>query len=99
MVNPGLATRINHIKIDEKGQKWEAGSDHSLIEITMKGYKQKYKLSKENMWNINANTKWQMQVRKLSNLEILYLKGIKIGKSKGYRRKEIKLQYNGVGVV
>ena len=64
LVNPGLATRINHIKIDEKGQKWEAGSDHSLIEITMKGYKQKYKLSKENMWNINANTKWQ-EFRKL----------------------------------
>ena len=59
LVNPGLATRISNIKIDEKGHKWEAGSDHSLIEITMKRYKQKYKMIKENMWNINEKTNWQ----------------------------------------
>ena len=33
-----------------------------------------------------------MRLRKLSNLRILYLKGIKIEKCKGYRRREIRLQ-------
>ena len=60
LMNGKMAQKFVKMTIDEKGKQWEAGSDHSLIEVCMHEEKATTKKEREKEWSLTEGTNWPL---------------------------------------